>query len=294
MDLQKKSWQWIILLILAFTWGSSFIMMKKGLQSFSSNQVAALRMFISFVLLLPFIIYHIKAINRKHLLWVTLVGVFGNFIPAFFYTAAQTKINSSLAGMLNALTPIFTLIVGLALFKTKSSLLNILGLIIGLVGAAGLAVTDISDFFEGNNWYGLFAVAATLCYGFNVNLIKEKLKDLSGIQITALAFLFIGPAAGIWLLFSGFETAVQADGAMTDLMYIFLLALFSSVLAVIVMNILLKHVTAIFFSTVTYIIPIFAIIWGLIDGEGFLYADLIWITIVLAGVYMVNIKRRTK
>ncbi len=290
MNLDKKIWQWIMLIILAFIWGSSFILMKKGLQSFSNYQVASFRIFISFVIVIPFIINGIKKITKKNIFTLIIIGLIGNLIPAFFFTTAQTEINSTLAGMLNSLTPIFTIVIGVLLFKTKIRFSNIVGLIIGLIGAIGLTIKDFSTFFDGNNWFGLFAIAATICYGFNVNLVKEKLKGLNAIEITSLAFFFAGPVAGVYLLFSDFSTVTSTENYITNFIYICILALFSSVIAVFLINKLLKHTTALFASTVTYIIPIFAIIWGLIDGEVFLHIDALWIIITLAGVYLINKK----
>lgn len=292
MNLDKKIWQLFALVVMALIWGTSFILMKKGLQSYSNYQVAAFRIFISFVIVLPFLIKSVKKITRQNLLPLILVGFIGNLIPALLFTTAQTHINSSVAGMLNALTPIFTLVIGVLLFKTKTRFINIIGLIIGLIGAAGLAVEDFSTFFEGTNWFGIFAIIATLCYGFNVNIVKEKLHGLNAVEITSLAFLFTGPVAGVFLFFTDFSKVSSTDNYMINTLYIFLLALFSSVLAVLIMNKLIKHTTAVFASTVTYIIPIFAIIWGAIDGERFKVYDFLWIIIILVGVYLVNKKSK--
>jgi len=292
MNLDKKVWQLFALFVMAFIWGASFILMKKGLQSYSNYQVAAFRIFISFVIVLPFIIKSFKRITKQNLFPLIIVGVVGNMIPALLFTTAQTHINSSVAGMLNALTPIFTLVIGVILFRTKTRIINVLGLFLGLVGAAGLAVEDYSTFFEGTNWFSLFAITATLCYGFNVNIVKEKLKDLNAIEITSLAFLFTGPFAGVYLLLSDFSAVSNTDNYLLNTFYIFLLALFSSVLAVLIMNKLIKHTTAVFASTVTYIIPIFAILWGLLDGERLKVYDFLWIIIILVGVYLVNKKNK--
>ncbi|GAB4278568.1 MAG: DMT family transporter [Marinilabiliales bacterium] len=266
--------------------------MKKGLQSYSSYQVAEMRIFFSFLILLPFMHKAIKKINRKNIGYILITGFIGNMIPAFFYTTAQLKINSSLAGMLNSLTPIFTLIVGLLLFRVKTGWLSIIGIFIGLIGASGLAIKDFSTFFEKDNWYALFAVAATVCYGLNTNVIKEKLGDLSGLEITALSFLFTGPISGIMLFFSDLKTSMQTENYLINLMFVFLLALFSSVLAVIGMNILLKYVSALFVASVTYIIPIFAIMWGIFDGEKIYLIDIFWIILIFIGVYLINSKRK--
>jgi drug/metabolite transporter (DMT)-like permease len=291
VDLNKKIWQWLLLVVLAFIWGGSFILMKKGLKVYSNFDVAALRIFISFIFFLPLIIINFRKINRGNIRSLILVGFIGSFFPAFLFTTAQTQISSSLAGILNSLTPIFTLIVGYFIYKSQVKFLNIVGLILGLVGAVGLISNNSNGLPDQNIWYALFAVIATLCYGFNVNEVKYKLKDLDGVSIASLSFLFIGPITGIYLLFSGFSVSAGNAIQLEALGYISLLAFFGSVLAVIGINVLLKYTTAIFASSVTYIIPIFAVFWGVLDGEPFALLHLIWIGLILFGVYLVKSRK---
>ncbi len=291
IDLNKKTWQWLLLIALAFIWGASFILMKRGLQSYNNVEVAALRIFISFLLFLPLIILNIRKISRKNIWSLFLVGFIGNFIPAFLFTTAQTRISSSLAGILNSLTPIFTLIVGYFIYKSEVKFWNIVGLVLGFIGAIGLIDNNGTGGNEQNIWYAILPVIATLCYGFNVNEVKYKLKDLDGVAIASLAFLFIGPLAGAYLLFSGFSVAPEIPNHLESLGYITLLALFGSVLAVIGINILLKYTTAIFASSVTYIIPIFAVFWGTLDGEPFYLFQAFWIGLILFGVYLVKSRK---
>lgn len=288
MRLESKASQLATLLFLSIIWGSSFILMKKGLESFSNIQVAALRIFFSFLFLLPFIIMNLKVLSGKNILSLIIVGVLGFAIPALLFTKAQTRISSSLAGMLNSLTPLFTLIVGLTLYKSKARWMSVVGVLTGLAGAAGLVLQDGLNILRGINGYALLVVLATLSYGINVNEVKYKLQDLSSLQITSLALLFVGPLAGIYLLFSDFSPVNLSEGALRNLGYIAILALFSSVIAVVVFNHLLKYTTAIFASSVTYIIPVFAIFWGISDGESIGVSQLIWIGVILLGVYLVN------
>lgn len=290
IDLNNRAWQWIVLVALAFIWGSSFILMKRGLVSFSNYQVAELRIFISFLFFIPFIIKHFKALKRRHIKSLLIAGFIGNAIPALLFTTAQTQISSSLAGILNSTTPIFTMLVGVLLYKTKSKLINTIGLIIALIGASGLIVKDFDTVINGTNWFALLAVLATLCYGINVNEVKANLKDMNGVAISALSFMFVGPVAGIMFALSDFEPVFASEVWKISLLYISLLAMFSSFIAVTFMNILIKYTTPVFVASVTYIIPIFAIIWGLFDGEILTIRDFIWIVVVIFGVYLVNKK----
>ena len=288
MRLESKASQLTTLLVLSVIWGSSFILMKKGLESFSNIQVAALRIFFSFLFVLPFIVRNMKVLSGRNIPSLILVAVLGFAIPALLFTKAQTRISSSLAGMLNSLTPLFTLIVGLSLYKSKARWISIAGVLTGLAGATGLVLQDGLNMLRGINGYALLVVLATLSYGINVNEVKYKLEDLSSIQITSLALLFVGPLAGIYLLFSDFSTAVRSEGSLMNLGLIAILALFSSVIAVWLFNHLLKFTTTLFASSVTYIIPIFAILWGISDGESIRAVQLVWIGVILFGVYLVN------
>lgn len=288
IKLENKAWQWAILLFLSLIWGTSFILMKRGLESYSHSQVAAFRIFFSFVFMLPVTIRNIKVINRDNLLSLMIVGLIGFAIPAFLFTKAQTRIDSSLAGMLNSLTPLFTLFVGIVFYRNRARWVSITGLIMGLIGAIGLMWNGDMNIFKGINVFALFIVAATICYGINVNEIKFKLGNLSSLEITSLAFLFTGPIAGIYLLFTDFTMVTETPDYLLNLMYIALLALFSSVIAVLIFNHLIKYTTTLFATSVTYIIPLFAIMWGIIDGESIRLMQLIWITVILLGVYLVN------
>jgi len=288
--LETKLGQHGLLIILAFIWGTSFILMKKGLLSFSDTQVAAFRIFISFIFLLPFIIRHIRKINKFNLKSFIIVGFVGTAIPAFMFTKAQTQIDSALAGILNSTTPLFALIIGMSIYKTTPKWYNIVGVIIGFIGAAGLIFKGETGIFDQINWYALFIIIATTCYGLNINEVKTFLSKYNGITITALGFLVIGPWAGIYLAFQDYSYTFTTENYGMNFLYIVLLALFSSVIALIGFNTLIKYTTALYASSVTYIIPIFAIFWGLADGEAMTVFQVAWMLLILAGVYLVNRK----
>ncbi|MFP4366816.1 MAG: DMT family transporter [bacterium] len=293
ISLEKKSWQWILLIFLAFIWGASFILMKKGLQSFTNMQVGAMRIFFSFIFFLPLIYRNIRKINRSNLQSLLIVGFVGNSLPAVLFATAQTGIGSALAGILNSLTPIFTLLVGITLYSNKVRWLSIAGLLLGMTGALGLIMSSNNLNIEGsNNWYGVFAVIATMCYGVNVNEIKFRLKDLDGVAIASLGFFFPGPFAGLYLLMTDYSAATSSPDVYISLLAVTGLAFFSSFIAIIVMNILIKYTTTLFAASVTYIIPIFAVTWGIMDGERFLPLQVFWAFVILAGVYLVNRKKR--
>jgi drug/metabolite transporter (DMT)-like permease len=295
-NLKNKFWQWAVLLFLAFIWGSSFILMKKGLRSYSHDQVAAMRIFISFLAFLPFGIKNLKKITKDNIFSLILVGFIGSAIPAFLFTKAQTQLDSSLAGMLNSMTPFFTLIIGLLFYNSKARLINTLGIFLGLIGALGLITfTAGSDNLFGNiNYYGLFIVVATICYGINVNQVKYKIKDMNGLELTSLAFMFVGPFAGVYLLFTDFSFALSTNDYMLNLGYIAILAVVGTMIALAIFNSLIQYTSALFGSSVTYIIPVFAIMWGLFDGEKISVLHFFWISLIFIGVYLVNLKKKNE
>ncbi len=289
MDLKKPIWQWIWLIGLAFIWGSSFILIKKGLYSFSPEQVAAYRMLFASILLLPIAIRNLKKVNKRNFIYLLEVAFIGNAIPSYLFAVGQTHISSSLAGILNSITPIATLIIGLLLFKTKTGLLNIIGLLMGLIGSIGLILSSSSD-VDGSLMYSLLVVFAGVMYAFNLNTIKYMLKDIGGLALTSIAFMMTLPVAIIYLSYTGFGATHGLESANWSLFYIFLLATFSSAIAVVGFNILVKYTSAIFASSVTYIIPIFAIMWGLLDGEIVLLVQIIWLGVIILGISLVNKK----
>ncbi len=263
--------------------------MKIGLQSFTGLQVGGMRIFFSFVFFIPLIIKHIQKIKRSNLKSLLVVGFIGNAFPAFLFATAQTEISSSVAGILNSLTPIFTLVIGIMLYANRVRLLSIAGLILGMTGAVGLIMSMEGLELEAhNNWYAIFAVIATVCYGVNVNEIKFRLKDLDGVAIASLGFLFIGPLAGAYLAFSDYSMAAGSVDITSSLLAVVGLSFFSSFIAMILINILIKYTTTLFAASVTYIIPVFAVFWGLMDGEKFLVIQGFWALIILIGVYLVN------
>jgi drug/metabolite transporter (DMT)-like permease len=289
-DLNKPVVQWILLIFLAFVWGSSFILMKRGLVSFDNTQVASLRILISFIFLSPIIIKNFKKIDKKQWTPIFIAGLLGSGIPAFLFTKAQTHISSSLSGMLNSLVPLFTVIIGLLFFGLKLRWLKVIGVITGLIGAIGLLTAAEGLSLSNDDFtYGLYVILATICYAININFIKTRLAAVNSINITSFGFLLIGPLSGIYLFTTDFtEILAQDPLAWDNFFYIVLLSVFGTSIAVILFNMIIKRVSAVFASSVTYIIPVFAIFWGFVDGETILPLQLLCIAIILTGVYIVN------
>lgn len=288
MKASAKSW--IILIVLSVVWGSSFILMKKGMEAFSSDEVAGLRIAIAFLFLVPFYIKH-HAINfKKNFMGLMLMGVFGNLIPAFLFTKAETQISSSLTGMLNALTPLFTIVVAFFWFKTKFKTVQLVGIMSGLVGAMVLLYFNDGGDTSTNVLYSLLVVAATICYAISVNGIKHYLSNMNSVTATVGAFTITGPIALAYLFIqTDFINDLKTNPvALSSLGYVSILAIVGSALSVIVYNTLIKEAGAVFASTCTYLIPIIAVIWGLLDGETVNLLQMSGVIVVIFSVYLIN------
>jgi len=291
---EKRWFQFTILMILAFIWGSSFILMKIGLKSFSSDQAAAIRIFLASLVLLPISLRQVRKIKKEDIKSLLIVGFIGSLFPAFLFMKAETRIDSALAGMLNSLTPVFTLMVGLLFHKTPFKWLQVTGLSLGLAGATGLIVAGDGFHFGTFNTYSLFIVLATVFYAFSINEIKTRLSHLTGIQVTSLSFLFIGPVAFIYLLTTNFApVAAQPDWPL-HFLALATLGIFGTALAMLLMNSLIRHSSAVTAASVTYVIPIFAIIWGVLDNEKITILHLVCMSVILSGVYLINLKKRIR
>jgi drug/metabolite transporter (DMT)-like permease len=249
-------------------------------------------MFFSFLFLLPLTIRFIFKIPLKHYAMLTLVGLLGNGIPAILFATAQTKLNSSTAGVLNTLTPIFTLIVAILFFKQRFSVQKITGVVLGLLGAIVLIMFRSNGSIDPNFGYGFFILIATVCYAWSVNLIKNYLHTLPALGISAMALLFIGPAYGYYLFaHTDFWMRVQLEpGSLDALFYIVLLALFGTALSLILFNKLVQITNPVYASSVTYLIPIVALFWGIVDGEQLTIIHFIGMGMILLGVYLANRK----
>lgn len=290
----KRWFQLTILMILAFVWGSSFILMKIGMKSFSSGQAAALRILLASLVLFPIALRQIKSLKIKDLKSLLIVGFIGSFFPAFMFMKAETQIDSTLAGMLNSLTPVFTLIVGLLFHRTPFRWMQVVGLSIGLAGATGLILAGDGFHLGTINSFALYIVLATFFYAVSMNQIKANLPHLTGVQVTSFSFLFIGPVALIYLMTTNFAPVLANPGWPLHLLALTTLGILGSAVAMLLMNSLIRHSSAVGASSVTYIIPIFAIMWGLLYGEKVTILHLIFMCFILAGVYLINWKRKKK
>lgn len=282
---------WFLLIILSLVWGSSFILIKKGLVSFSAAEVGALRIFSAGLFLLPLAINKLRSVNtRLEWLIIFIVGLCGSLIPALLFAKAQTQLSSSLTGILNALTPLMTLIAGASLFGRPITKRSGLGLLVGFGGTMILIIGGANGTLGEINLYMLLVIGATLLYGVNLNLIKTYLSKLQAVSITSISLLMVLPVSGYYLFRDGafIEKFQTVPGAHWSFAYVLILGIVGTAVALILFNELVQLKDPVFASSVTYLIPIVAIIWGVIDKEVLLLAHYLGIFTIIAGVYIAN------
>lgn len=284
---------WLLLFILAFIWGSSFILIKKGLLGLAPDEVGSLRIVAASLVLLPFALRKIKSVNTSKLIYLLFAGFLGSLIPAFLFAIAQTQLESAITGVLNGLVPIFTILISLFVFGQQQTKKVYLGVVIGFIGTVILITAGKGTLFQGINAYALLVVLATVCYASNLNLIKQKLNDLPAITVTSISLLLVGPMAAIYLFgYTDFwYKLVHVEEAKMPIFYISLLGVLGTAIALIIFNRVLQMRDALFASSVTYIIPVFAVMWGVMDGENLYFWHYIGMLAVGVGVYVANANR---
>jgi len=294
--MSKNTIALLLVILLAGIWGSSFILMKRGMESlsghaiFTYDQVGALRMLIASLVLLPFTIYAIKKINSlKMFLFLLIVGTCGNFIPAFLFTFAETELSSGYAGMLNSFTPIFTLIISGLIFKQRLTITQFIGVLIAFTGIVLLMVAG-KQLSSAGTWLHIFAIVlATFLYGISLNTIKYKLSHLKSMEITSLAFgILLIPGLISTYSTNTFYVITHNKYAFEGLCFIAILSIVGTALALIIFNRVIALSTTLFASSVTYLIPIVAVLIGLSFGEKISFFQIGSMFIVICGVLIAN------
>ncbi|ROH96106.1 DMT family transporter [Chryseobacterium daecheongense] len=283
--------KWILLIVLTVIWGSSFILIKKSLEHFNPFQVGALRVLIAGIILLPIAISKYKLFPKKHLKWLLLAAFTGNFIPMFLFPIAETEVSSSIAGIINSMMPIFVIIVGALVWKFETTKIQIVGTLISFTGVCLLAFGG-SDGGEFKLIPILLLLLATLCYAVSTTTVKSKLMEVSSTILSAFVFSFVlfFPSI-IALAFTGFFSTFSFDeNHMLGLMFVSLLSIFGTGLAMMMNYRLLKVSSPLFASTVTLLMPIVAIIWGILDGEKLTVMQFMGATVIIAGLVFLRTK----
>ena len=277
-----------IFILLCFIWGSSFILMKVSNQGLTASQIAALRIFSAGLVFIPFAFFHVGKVPRKKIGLLIITGIFGNLLPAFCFAIAILKIDSSLAGILNSLTPICVVFISVLLFRDKIKIQKIIGVLIGFAGLCLLTVTQ-KNISINNLGYAALVIVGSISYGINVNMVSHFLKEIKPIHIATVSLAFMSIPAGLILWQQGFFQVAFADATVQWAVFnSTLLGLVASAFATVLFYILVQKASGLFASLVTYGIPFVALFWGFIDGETISISGLVCLAIILLGVFLAN------
>ena len=288
--------KWVFLILLSVIWGSSYILIKKGLIGLTPLQLGSVRILMTTIILSIFGWKQLKKIPKPAWSWVVFTGFFGTFFPSYLFAFAETVIDSSVAAVLNGMTPLFTILMGIFVFDSKLKSAKIFGVLIGFGGTLILVSNQFTIKTGAESWYAFLVVLAALCYSINVNIIKYKLQGVSAIGIALGNFISISIPAALVLLFSDFpfDQLAKNNEVTVSLGYVFILAFFGTALAKVMFNTLVSISTPVFSISITYLLPIVAIGWGILDGETFSLIQWVGCVFILSGVYLVTDKKIKK
>ena len=285
--------KWVYLGLLSLVWGSSFILIKKGLVGLTALQVGSLRVVFATLFLLVIGLRSLRLVKRHQWKWIAVSGFFGTFFPAYLFAFAETEIDSAIVSILNSTTPLLSMILGILIFNASFIKRKFFGVIVGLMGTTALILGGAAVNPDQNYWYSLLVILASLFYGFNANIIKRELQSIPALAITTGNFMMISIPALLVLSFTGFFSSevLSTPELPLSLFFIAILGIVGTGAALIIFNKLIQISDPVFSTSVTYIVPLVAVGWGILDGDGFTLFQLFSGLIIILGVIIVN---RTK
>lgn len=282
--------KWILLALLALIWGSSFFLIKKGLVGLSPFQLGSLRIIFCAIFLLVIGFKSLAEIPLHKWKYVAITSLFGTFIPAYLFAIAETKVSSSICSILNSLTPLSTLLLGATFFGLDFKRSQFLGIIIGLIGTAILIFAGVENNTTENYFYTLFVIVATMCYATNVNLIKKYLSDVKPLSITTGNFMVMLLPAVMILFLTDFSAKINIASTQNAMIFVAILGIVGTGIANVSFYKLIQISSPVFASSVTYLIPIVALGWGIFDNERLSLFQVFGAVIVMVGIYLANKK----
>jgi len=294
-DKSESTLAWILLFILSLIWGSSFILIKKALIAFTPHQVGAGRIVIAFIAFLPLLFYHLKQIKKRDIPALAVVGLCGSGIPAFLYAIAQTKVPSAIAGLLNALTPIFAFVLAVLFFGRALKWRHSIGITLSFMGTILIFLSKHDDGAQFPFVFGFLIVVATLCYGISANTVSTYLKGINPMIISTVSFVIIGPWVTLYLFSTDFLlTVTEHDYGLKSLLALLTLSLVGTFGANILFFRLIQMTDAVFASAVSFLTPLVALLWGYVDGEALSLFFFFALILIFSGVFMIKFDKTVK
>lgn len=284
-----KNLKWIYLALLSLVWGSSFILIKKGLVGLSAFQVGSFRIIFAALFLILIGFRSLLKLSAEQWKWIVISGFLGSFFPVYLFAFAETEIDSAIASILNATTPLMTLIFGALIFRVPFTQNKVIGVVVGLLGTAGLIFSGASLHPGQNYLYSVLVIIAASCYAMNVNILKRHMSGISPLGITAGNFSVLLIPAVLILVFSGFfERDLSNIVIQKSVFFVGILGVIGTGIAMVVFNKLVQISDPVFTTSVTYTIPVVALGWGILDGEVFGFWQFVSAFVILLGVFIVN------
>lgn len=290
----NKNLKWIFLGLLAIIWGSSFILIKKGLVGLTALQVGSLRTVFASLFMVIIGLRSLRHIKGGQWKWIIFSGFFGTFFPAYLFSFAETEIDSAIVSILNSTTPLLSMLLGIFIFEAAFIKKKFIGVMVGLAGTTALILSGAAVNPDQNYWYSLLVILASLFYGFNANVIKRHLQTIPALAITTGNFMVIAIPALIVLSTTGFFSTevLSAPEVPLSLLYVAVLGVIGTGAALIMFNKLIQISDPVFSTSVTYLVPLVALGWGALDGEKFTLIQLVSGLVILLGVLIVNNTKR--
>ncbi len=294
--MSNKFFSWTIFVLLCIIWGSSFKLMRDGALGLTAAQIAAVRIFSAGLVFVPFAIFHFRKLPMNRMGLVIFSAVLGNLLPAFLFATAMTRLDGSLGGILNALTPIWVVVVGVLFYKDRIAMQKIVGVITGFLGLVLLTIAPVLQGQRSINFDNLiytgFILVATFLYGVNVNMVSHKLKGLNPVHVATVSLAFMTIPAGFILWQQGFfELNLHQPQVRDAVLSATILGVLGSAVATILLYVLVQRAGGLFASLVTYGIPFVALAWGVRDGETIGWLKVACLLLILLGVYLANRKK---
>ncbi len=288
--MSSKGIGWLLYIMLSLIWGSAYLLMKRGLLGLDPLQLASLRIGTGSLLLMPFALYHLRKVPAKNWPILTFTGFLGSVFPAVMFAMAQQVVSSGVSGVGNTLTPVWVVIVGYLFFKKKATTRQLIGLSIGLIGSLLLVFINVKGDLDFSQWQGVLILLATMSYGLNLNILKYRLVNISTVQLASLTLFFWSPICWIYVFKSGIVTQYYAnpDVLGPSIGYTMLLGASSTAFAAFLFNVLVKAAPAVFVSSITYVVSIVAVLWGIYDGEVFTTAHIISMLLTVSGIILMG------